>query len=225
MNGLPGFHDPFLTRHNEQRYLLQLGFVDRLIGRLLRRLKARGMYDNTLLVVTADHGIAWQPGVETRRSVSPSNVEELTPVPLIVKAPGQRRGRVSDVYARTLDVTPTIADLLGARLGYRADGSSAFGRAARRRRTVSLDTRDFSSVVRISGRRWEARRRQVVRRRLREFGSGADGLYTGIGPHRDLLGRLTEALPRASSGPVRGTLASTAGCVTCGAPPDSCPRR
>ena len=41
MNGVPGFHDPFLTRHNEQRYLLQLGFVDRLIGRLLRRLKGR----------------------------------------------------------------------------------------------------------------------------------------------------------------------------------------
>ena len=30
MNGVPGFHDTFLTRHNEQRYLLQLGFVDRL---------------------------------------------------------------------------------------------------------------------------------------------------------------------------------------------------
>ena len=50
------------------------------------------MYDNTLIVITADHGISWQPGVDTRRSVNPSNVEELTPVPLIVKAPGQRRG-------------------------------------------------------------------------------------------------------------------------------------
>ena len=70
-------------------------------------------------MVTADHGIAWQAGVETRRSVNPSNVEELTPVPLIVKRPGQRRGRVSATYARTLDVTPTIADVLGLRLGYR----------------------------------------------------------------------------------------------------------
>ena len=45
MNGVPGFHDAFLTRHNEQRYLLQLQFVDRLMGRLIRRLKAQGMYD------------------------------------------------------------------------------------------------------------------------------------------------------------------------------------
>ncbi len=198
MNGLPGFRDPFLTRHNEQRYLLQLGFVDRLIGRLLRRLKGQSMYDNTLIVVTADHGISWQPGVDTRRSVNDSNVEEVTPVPLIVKAPGQRRARVSDALARTLDVTPTIADVLGVRLGYRTDGASAFGQAARRRRTVSLDTRDFSSVVRLSARRWNARRHRVIARRLRQFGSGAQGLYTGIGPNRELLGRSTVGTaPRA----------------------------
>ncbi len=210
MNGVPGFHDRFLTRHNEQRYLLQLGFVDRLIGRLLRRLKRQRMYDNALIVVTADHGISWQPGVTTRRSVNRSNVEELTPVPLIVKAPGQRRGRVSRVLARTLDVTPTITDLLRVRLGYRTDGSSAFGPAARRRRTVSLDTRDFSSVVTISARRWEARRRAVIRRRLREFGSGAQGLYSGIGPNRELIGQSAETLGRGPASGVRGTLASGA---------------
>ena len=208
MNGLPGFRDPFLTRHNEQRYLLQLGFVDRLIGRLLRRLKGQSMYDNTLIVVTADHGISWQPGVDTRRSVNDSNVEEVTPVPLIVKAPGQRRARVSDALARTLDVTPTIADVLGVRLGYRTDGASAFGQAARRRRTVSLDTRDFSSVVRLSARRWNARRHRVIARRLRQFGSGAQGLYTGIGPNRELLGRSTVGLTHAPVGAVRGTVAA-----------------
>ena len=70
-------------------------------------------------------------------------------------------------------MTPTIADVLGVRLGYRADGArhSAARRAGAG--TVSLDTRDFSSVVRISARRWEARRPEDRRRRLREFGSGA----------------------------------------------------
>ena len=123
MNTVPGFHDEFLTRHNEQRYLLQLGFTDRLLGRLIRQLKQQGIYDDTLIVATADHGIAFQVGVQTRRSVSQSNVEELTPVPLFVKRPGQRRGRVSDAYARTLDVTPTIADVLGWKVGYRTDGA------------------------------------------------------------------------------------------------------
>jgi hypothetical protein len=205
---VPGFHDVFLTLHNEQRYLLQLGFVDRLLGRLLRRLHRLGMYDDTLIAVTADHGIAFQVGVATRRSVSDSNVEELTPVPLIIKGPGQRRGRVSRVYARTLDVTPTIADLLDYRLGYRVDGRSAFSRAVRRRRTISLTTRDFSARVRIPGRRWEARRRAVVHRRLRQFGSGDwASLYTGIGPSQPLIGRRTDGLERASAAGVRGSIA------------------
>jgi hypothetical protein len=199
MNTTPGFHDEFLTRHNEQRYLLQLGFVDRLIGRLVRRLRAEGIYDDTLIVVVADHGISWQSGVETRRRLSTSNVQELAPVPFFLKRPGQRRGTVNDSYARTLDVASTVADVLGLRLGYRDDGVSAFGRAAARRRRLSITARDFSSVIRISARRWEARRRRVVERRLRQFGSGPLGsLFTGIGPNQALVGRRAGALPRAS---------------------------
>lgn len=205
---VPGFHDAFLTRHNEQRYLLQLGFVDRLLGRLLRRLHRLGMYDDTLIAVTADHGIAFQVGVATRRSVSPSNVEELTPVPFIIKAPGQRRGRVSGAYARTLDMAPTIAGVLDYRLGYPADGRSAFSRAVRRRRSINLTTRDFSATVRISGRRWEARRQRVVRRRLRQLGSGDwASLYTGIGPNRALLGRRPDGVGHAAAAGVRGSIA------------------
>jgi sulfatase-like protein len=200
MNTTPGFHDAFLTRHNEQRYLLQLGFVDRLIGALVRRLKDEGIYDRTLIVVTADHGISWQAPVDTRRSVSNSNVEELTPVPFFVKRPGQRRGEVNDAYVRTLDVASTIAAVLGRPLGYRDDGRSAFARATARRRRVTLPVRDFSSIVSIPGRRWEARRHRVVQRRLRDFGSGELGsLFTGIGPNQALIGREVTEPERASA--------------------------
>lgn len=205
MQTIPGFYDDYLTRHNEQRQLLQLGFVDRLLGRLVARLKSQGMYDDTLIVVTSDHGFAWQVGVETRRSVTPSNVEELAPVPLIVKRPAQTRAATSGAYARTLDVAPTIADALDVPLGYRADGRSAFSAAVRARRDVSLVTRDFSSTVRISGKRWRARRAAVVRRRLRQLGSGDwASLFTGIGPNRDLIGRSVDA--DAAAGSARATL-------------------
>jgi Sulfatase len=205
---VPGFHDAFLTRHNEQRYLLQLGFVDRLLGRLLRRLHRLGMYDDTLIAVTADHGIAFQVGVATRRRASAANVEELTPVPFIIKAPGQLRGRVSGAYARTLDMAPTIAAVLDYRLGYPADGRSAFSRAVGRRRSISLTARDFSATIRMSGRRWEARRKRVVRRRLRELGSGDwASLYTGIGPNRALLGHRADGVGRAAAAGVRGSIA------------------
>jgi hypothetical protein len=208
MNSEFAFHDAFLTRHNEQRYLLQLGFVDRLLGRLLRRLKRLGMYDDTLIVLTADHGYAWQVGVGTRRSVSASNVHELTPVPFFVKAPGQQAGRVNGAYAQTLDVTPTIADVLGVRLGYRTHGHSVFSRAVRRRRGVAVTTREFSGIVRISGKRWQARRRAVVRRRLHQLGAGDwASLYTGIGPHRELIGRRVAGLARAAAKGLRASIA------------------
>ena len=208
MNSTLGFHDPYLTRHNEQRYLLQLGYVDRLLGRLLRRLKAAGIYDDTLIVLTADHGFAWQVGVSTRRSVSAANVHELTTVPLLVKRPGQSTPHTSEAYAQTLDVAPTIAGVLGVRLGYRAHGHSAFGRAVRRRRGVAVTTRDFSSIVRISGRSWKARRRAVVGRRLRRLGWGDwSSLYTGIGPHPELIGRRVAGLARAAAGGLRASIA------------------
>jgi hypothetical protein len=190
MQTVPGFYDDYLTDHNEQRYLLQLGFVDRLLGRLVARLKSQGMYDDTLIVVTADHGFAWQVGVPTRRSVMRSNVNELGPVPLFVKAPSQTRGRVDDALAQTLDVTPTIADVLNVPLGYRTDGRSAFSRSVRARREVSLTKRDFSSMVRMPAARWKAQRRAVVLRRLRHLGSGDwASLYTSLGPNRDLIGQ------------------------------------
>ena len=189
MQTVPGFYDQYVTDHNEQRYLLQLGFVDRLLGRLVARLKSQGMYDDTVIVVTADHGFAWQVGVPTRRSVTQSNVNELGPVPLFVKAPSQTRGRVNDALAQTLDVTPTIADVLNVPLGYRTDGRSAFSRGVRARRQVSLPKRDFSSIVRMSAGRWKAQRRALVRRRLRQLGSGDwASLYTSLGPHRELIG-------------------------------------
>jgi hypothetical protein len=105
-------------------------------------------------------------------------------------------------------VTPTIADLLGVRLGYRTHGRSAFSRAVRRRRAVAVTTRNFSGIVRISGQRWEARRRGVVRRRLRQLGWGDwASLYTGIGPHRELVGRRVSGLAQAAASGVRASIA------------------
>ena len=206
MNSPKGFGEEFLTRHNEQRYLLQLGFTDRQLGRLLDRLVRNGMFDSTMLVVVADHGFAWRTGVKDRRKVSGRNVEEVAPVPLFIKAPGQRQGRINRAYVSTLDVAPTIADVLNFRLPYRADGRSAFSSAVRRRRTVRLPTRDLSRTVRISARAYEQRRRAVVRRRLRMFGSGVTGLYNGIGPNRQLVGRAVSDLAPRGLGSLRARL-------------------
>ena len=115
---------------------------------------------------------------------------------------------MSHAFARTLDVPSTIADVLGARLGYRDDGRSAFSPATRRTRRVTFLTRDFDAVVTIPGKRWLAERRRVVRRRLRQFGSGdLASLYTGIGPNRTLIGRDVSGVAGVAGSARRGTIA------------------
>ncbi|MBD0291655.1 MAG: sulfatase-like hydrolase/transferase, partial [Thermoleophilia bacterium] len=71
-----------------QRHLLQLGYTDRLLGRLLARLRRTGMYRRSLVVVTADHGISFRGG-DKRREPTRTNLAELAFIPLFVKAPGQ----------------------------------------------------------------------------------------------------------------------------------------
>ena len=77
-----------------QRHLLQLGYADRVLGKLIARLRETGLYDRALVVVTADHGISFRAG-EKRRPLSEGNLEDIAYVPLFVKlsAPEQGPGR------------------------------------------------------------------------------------------------------------------------------------
>jgi hypothetical protein len=201
-----GFDDPDLMEVNMLRHLLQVGYMDRRLGSLMAQMKREGIWKRALVVVTADHGYAFQTGVETRRLTSDSNIHMIAPVPMFVKAPGQRHGRTLRSYMRSVDIVPTIADLLNISPGYRVDGRSAFSRATRRRRHVRVVDRDFRGVYRISARAIERRRRAFVRRKLRLFGVGpASGedwrLFRGIGPNRELLGRpLSDLAATAADG-------------------------
>jgi len=193
-----GFGDPFLTQHNEQRHLLQAGFVDREVGRLVRRLKRTRQWRRALVVVTADHGISFQVGSTDRRQVSEANVHEVAPVPLFVKRPGQTRGAVSRAYARTVDVLPTVAHLLHAPLGFEVDGRQVFGTAVRARTGLAIERRDLSGEIVVGARDIEARRRADRDRRARVFGTGSWSRVYRIGPNRRLLGRAQKP-PTSSS--------------------------
>jgi hypothetical protein len=198
VNHVPGFDDPQLSLHNHLRHLLQVGFTDREVGELLDRLERTGLLEQALIVVTADHGYSFRVGVESRRLVSDDNVEEIAPVPMFVKAPGQMEGEVDESLMRNIDVVATVADLLGTDVFYRQDGRSAFSAYTRERREVALPTRDFSKIVRIGLPELRERRALWRRRWAQLFGTGAESelLYGDpwtrayrIGPHRELLDR------------------------------------
>jgi hypothetical protein len=124
-----------------QRQLLQVQHVDRLIGSLIDRLESEGIWDDTLLVVTADHGAAFVTG-EHRREPVDATLGEIFWVPLFVKAPHQTEGVRHDDAGTLVDVLPTIVDLLDVDPGWSFDGTSLLGdraacasRAARGRET------------------------------------------------------------------------------------------
>jgi hypothetical protein len=213
INKPPTWHIPSVTDHNHLRHLLQVGYVDRQIGRVMRRLRRTGLFDRALLVVMADHGYSFELNVTSRRQVSESNIDEIAPVPFFLKTPGQTVGRVDTSLIRNVDLLPTIADVLGVPTPWQADGHSAFAAMTQARRHVTMVRRDFSRRVTIEGRKW-VRQRAVLRRwRARKFGTGAESkrafgdpwaMAYRIGPHQKLLGdRVRRTAP---SGEVRGVL-------------------
>src|SRR6266545_4910694 len=96
-NGMQDNKDwgPGIMDENHERHLLQLAYTDKLIGQLVQRLKEQGMYDKSLLLLTADHGEGFTVGNKTR-SLGDRNAHSLMWVPLFIKAPNQTKGRIDD---------------------------------------------------------------------------------------------------------------------------------
>ena len=126
--------------------------------------------------MVADHGVSFRLGHD-RRLVRRGNVEDLAPVPFFLKAPGQRGGRISDRRLQTIDVLPTIADIVGTPDPVEGvDGRSALGAAKPRRREIIAKKFKHTYLVDTPG--YEARQAagagaqaQAVRRRT-STGSG-----------------------------------------------------
>ena len=164
-----------------------------------------GLYKDALVVVVADHGIGFHVDMD-RRSVTPRNAQDLAPIPLLVKLPGQRRGSVVDRHVETIDVLPTILELARVPAPERLDGRSLLRPDAAQARRVTIFHRvgkrlntvggDYSFHADALEQRW----RRAVRRKLALFGSGGGrepmALFR-IGPQPELLGRRAASLPRA----------------------------
>jgi arylsulfatase A-like enzyme len=92
----------------------QVAAMDAALGQLIAGLKARGRYENALIIVTSDHGeLLGEHGFVGH--MGRMLYEPLLHVPMVVKYPGAEhaRGRV-DTRVQILDVTPTVLAEAGA---------------------------------------------------------------------------------------------------------------
>jgi hypothetical protein len=170
-----------------QRHLAQVGFVDELLGRLISRLRDVGMFDQALVVITADHGSSYREG-RPRRQLRERNLSDILRVPLLIKVPGQPRGQVVDRIVETVDILPTILDVLGANVTLRLDGHSLIDGRAPARSSRTFISRSRSGLRTRTAGDLAADRASSLDRKERRFGRGdLTALYAPPGA-RHLLG-------------------------------------
>src|SRR6185312_4999632 len=122
-------------------YLNELLYMDWTISSIIDQLKKSGRLDNTLVVITADHGeMLGENGgpVGHGWAMTP----ELANVPLIIMDPAQRGYRVNDTIGSQVDLMPTILDSLGIRLpaGQIYQGASLYSPDLGTNRTIYINT-------------------------------------------------------------------------------------
>jgi len=179
-----------------QRHFLQTGFADLELQHLWKHLKDDGLWDDSLIVVAADHGVAF-PHARERRRLGRESAAEIAPVPLFIKAPDQKKGRIDDAWVQTIDILPTIFDVLNLDPRVTMDGRSAFSEEVQNRDELRILIRNSFEVLRIPADTFTRERRAITDRNQSLFGSGADGpgrIYE-IGPHPELIGQ-----PAAAAG-------------------------
>ncbi len=107
-------------------YDSEIAFTDYHIGMVLDRLKQLELYENSLIIFTADHGEefmerGWLGHTKTLYS-------EVTNVPLIIRYPGVEEGRTSKEPVGLIDLYPTLMDYLDISPATRLSGHSILGR-------------------------------------------------------------------------------------------------
>jgi Sulfatase len=192
--------EPWPVQSIHQRHLMQAAVADRMVGDLVKRLRDVGLYDRSLLVVTADHGMAFTPGESGRASVSNATAPDVLWVPLFIKRPGQRTAAVNDVNYEHVDFVPTIAAIEGLRVPWATEGVSwADPRVPTRQRTEKwFDPRPGLRRT-FGGPANQAIVLQGVTDRLLRPRDGYLGWFK-FGPHADLVGRKVQDLQVAGAG-------------------------
>ena len=104
--------EPFKSSYKDRPYDGEVVYTDRALRRFIDALKTTGHYDDSLIIFAGDHGESLG---EHEENFHGTFVYEVTSrVPLIIRAPGGRRGaRVADI-ASTIDILPTALEAIGA---------------------------------------------------------------------------------------------------------------
>jgi arylsulfatase A-like enzyme/Tfp pilus assembly protein PilF len=100
--------DPFKTEYADNPYDGEIAYMDVYVGKLLDKLKALGLKERTIVVLTGDHGEGLGQHEEITHAMFVYNATQH--IPLLIHIPGAGHSRVKGVV-RHIDMFPTILDL------------------------------------------------------------------------------------------------------------------
>jgi choline-sulfatase len=134
---------PFASDYADEPYAGEIAYVDSWIGQVVDRLRSLGAYDDTLLVITADHGESLGEHGETSHGFFV--YQSTQHIPLIVHAPHGRKGGRPDGRVSLVDLVPTVLDLTGLKTPSSVEGVSLRsdlegGRSQDARRTLYCES-------------------------------------------------------------------------------------
>jgi len=178
-----------------QAHLIQLRFTDQLLGRVLNRLTEAGLFEESLVIVTADHGTTFywdRDGLESAQ-LKKIQASDTMYVPLFIKMPNQDSGVVSDRQVETIDILPTIASVLDLEIAWEPDGVSVFTDKApdRDRMAMIPDKERFGVDIDPEY--------SSLKRKIELFGvRNLDGLYL-MGPNSEIVGRKVSSFSSVQS--------------------------
>jgi arylsulfatase A-like enzyme len=100
---------------------------DDCVGRILAAIKANGLEENTIVIVTSDHGDDhYEPGVTLGHGLTFNGGLQANHIPLVFHVPGTAPGSIPETV-RMIDIIPTLADLLGVEKSRTWQGRSFAG--------------------------------------------------------------------------------------------------
>ena len=117
---------PFKEKYASKLYDGEIAYVDSVLGKLFSELKKHGLFDETLIAVTADHGESLGAHGESTHGIF--LYDETLHVPLLIKRPLNRSaGQRVDARVRLVDVAPTLLEEAGVTIPKEMQGESLEG--------------------------------------------------------------------------------------------------
>jgi arylsulfatase A-like enzyme len=119
--------------------------LDEQVGNVINALKAKGIYDNTIIVFAGDNGLALgQHGLMGKQNVYEHSIK----TPLIMVGKGIKAGKINKDFTYTFDIFPTLCGLSGTPVPASVQGQNVFDKKATKRETMFHAYRNFQRAIR-----------------------------------------------------------------------------